>query len=83
MEVLVIDTEAWYENANTNLRSLKHDVGQCITESASYKKTMWERIETKLDEINVKNLGFDHPIYSGVLDSSQIPLQISWDNLFT
>jgi hypothetical protein len=40
MEALVIDTEAWYEDANTNLRSLKHDVGQCITESTSYEKTM-------------------------------------------
>ncbi|RGB32596.1 hypothetical protein C1646_762705 [Rhizophagus diaphanus] len=35
---------------------------------ASYEKTMWERIETELEEINVENLGFDHPICSGVLD---------------
>ncbi|CAI2190324.1 10453_t:CDS:1, partial [Funneliformis geosporum] len=54
--------------ANTNLRSLKHDVGQYITESTSYEKTMWEIIETELEEINVENLGFDHPICSGVLD---------------
>ena len=40
MEALVIDTEAWHEDANANLRSLKRDVGQCITESASYEKTM-------------------------------------------
>ncbi|PKC53318.1 hypothetical protein RhiirA1_479541, partial [Rhizophagus irregularis] len=52
MEALVIDTEAWYEDANTNLRSLKRDVGRCMTESASYEKTMWERIETELEEIN-------------------------------
>ena len=68
MEALVIDTEAWHEDANTNLRSLKRDVGRCITESTSYEKTMWEIIETELEEINVENLGFDHPICSGVLD---------------
>ena len=39
MEALVIDTEAWYEDANTNLRSLKHDVGWCITESAMVRDT--------------------------------------------
>ncbi|GET57733.1 hypothetical protein GLOIN_2v1787252 [Rhizophagus irregularis DAOM 181602=DAOM 197198] len=64
IKALIIDTKAWHENANANLRSLKHDVGQCITESASYEKTMWERIEMELEEINVENLGFNHPICS-------------------
>ncbi len=73
METLVINTEAWYEDANTNLRSLKHDVRQCMTESASYEKTMWERIETELEEINVKNLEFDHLICSGILDIKSEP----------
>jgi hypothetical protein len=73
MEALVIDTEAWYEDANANLRSLKRDVGRCITESTSYEKTMWERIETELEGINVENLGFDHPICSGVLDIKSEP----------
>ena len=68
MEALVIDTEAWYEDANANLRSLKRDVGQCKSKSVNYKKTMWEKIEIELEEINVKNLGFDHPICSGILD---------------
>ncbi|CAI2197519.1 9750_t:CDS:2, partial [Funneliformis geosporum] len=49
------------------------DVGRCITESTSYKKTMWERIETELEEINVEDLGFDHPICSGVLDIKSEP----------
>jgi len=40
MEALVINTEAWHEDANANLRSLKHDVGQCKSESVSYEKTM-------------------------------------------
>src|SRR3989337_4545025 len=73
MEALVIDTEAWYEDANANLRSLKRDVGQCKSESTSYEKTMWERIETELEEINVEDLGFDHPICSGVLDIKSEP----------
>ncbi len=29
---------------------------------------MWKRIEMELEKINVKNLGFDHLIYSGILD---------------
>jgi hypothetical protein len=73
MEALVIDTEAWCEDANANLRSLKRDVGRCVTESISYEKTMWERIETELEGINVENLGFDHPICSGVLDIKSEP----------
>ncbi len=68
MEVLVIDTEACHEDANANLRSLKCDVGQCKNENVSYEKTMWKRIETELEKINVENLGFDHLICSGVLD---------------
>ena len=73
MEALVIDTEAWHDDANANLRSLKRDVGQCKSESASYEKTMWERIEMELEEINVENLGFDHSICSGVLDIKSEP----------
>src|SRR5213076_3413643 len=73
METLVIDTKAWYDDTNANLRSLKRDVGQCKSESASYEKTMWERIEMELEEINVENLGFDHPICSGVLDIKSEP----------
>src|SRR3954453_18977537 len=73
MEALVIDTEAWHEDANANLRFLKRDVEQCKSESASYEKTMWERIETELEEINVENLEFDHLICSGVLDIKSEP----------
>ena len=40
MKALVINTEAWYEDTNTNLQSLKRDVEWCITENASYEKTM-------------------------------------------
>jgi hypothetical protein len=73
MKALVIDTEAWHEDANANLRSLKRDVGQCVNGSVSYEKTMWERIEMELNNINVENLGFDHPICSGVLDAKSEP----------
>ena len=38
MEALVIDTEAWYEDANTNLRFLKRDIERCMTESTNYEK---------------------------------------------
>ncbi len=68
MEVLIIDTEAWYEDANTNLRFLKRDIERCMTESTNYEKIIWERIEIELEEINVKNLEFDHLICLGILD---------------
>src|SRR4051794_28475598 len=73
MKALVIDTEAWHEDANANLWSLKHDVGQCVNGSISYKKIMWEKIEMKLNNMNIENLGFDHPICSGVLDIKSEP----------
>ena len=73
MQALVIDTETWHEDANANLRCLKRDVGQYISESTSYEKIMWKRIEMELKKINVENLGFDHPICSGVLDIKSKP----------
>ena len=73
MKALVIDTEAWHKDANANLWFLKCNVGQCVNRSVSYEKTMWERIEVELNNINVENLGFNHPICSGVLDVKSEP----------
>ena len=73
MKALVIDAETWPDDANANLRFLKRDVGQLINESTDYEKTMWERIEMELEQVNVESLGFDHPICSGVLDIKSEP----------
>ena len=73
MKALVIDAETWPDDANANLRYLKRDVGQLMNESTGYEKIMWERIEMELNNINVENLGFDHPICSGVLDIKSEP----------
>src|SRR6266542_4452251 len=73
MKALVIDIEIWPDDANANLRYLKRDVGQLINNSTSYEKTIWERIKMELEQINVENLGFDHPICSGVLDIKSKP----------
>ena len=73
MKALVIDAKTWPDNANANLRCLKRDVGQLMNESTGYEKIMWERIEMELNNINVENLGFDHPICSGVLDIKSEP----------
>ncbi|RGB23286.1 hypothetical protein C1646_774734 [Rhizophagus diaphanus] len=59
--------------ANANLQLLKRDIGQAINTISGYEKTMWERIETKLEEVDVESLGFDHPICSGVLDIRSEP----------
>ena len=63
MKALVIDAETWPDDANANLRFLKRDVGQLINESIDYEKTMWERIEMELEQVDVESLGFDHPIW--------------------
>ena len=73
MKALVIDAETWPDDANANLRFLKRDVGQLINESIDYEKTMWERIEMELEQVDVESLGFDHPICSGVLDIRSEP----------
>ena len=73
MKALVIDVETWPDDANANLRFLKRDVGQLINESIDYEKTMWERIEMELEQVDVESLGFDHPICSGVLDIRSEP----------
>ena len=73
MKALVIDAKTWPDDANANLRCLKRDVGQLMNESTGYEKIMWERIEMELNNINVENLGFDHPICSGVLDIKSEP----------
>ena len=73
MKALVIDAETWPDDANANLRFLKRDVGQLINESIDYEKTMWEKIEMELEQVDVESLGFDHPICSGVLDIRSEP----------
>ena len=73
MKALVIDAERWPDDANANLELLIRDVDQLISKSDGYEKTMWERIGTELEKVNVESLGFDHPICSGVLDIKSKP----------
>ena len=73
IKALVIDAETWSEDANANLQLLKRDVGRVVNNSSGYEKTMWERIETELEEVDIESLGFDHPLCSGVLDVKSEP----------
>lgn len=73
MKALVIDAETWPDDANANLELLIRDVDQFISKSDGYEKTMWERIGTELEKVNVESLGFNHPICSGVLDIKSEP----------
>ncbi|CAI2196501.1 2612_t:CDS:1, partial [Funneliformis geosporum] len=52
---------------------LIRDVDQLKSKSIGYEKTMWERIGTELEKVDVESLGFDHPICSGVLDIKSEP----------
>ncbi|RGB22340.1 hypothetical protein C1646_776250 [Rhizophagus diaphanus] len=67
----VLENKCWHLediiSAKDTLLKMR-DVGQCITESASYEKIIWKKIEIELEEINIENLRFDHPICLGVLD---------------
>ena len=85
MKALVIDAESWPEDANANLQLLKRDIGRVINNTSGYEKTMWERIETELEEVDVESLGFDHPICSGVLDIRSEPfteMPVSFCDIF-
>ncbi|GET02975.1 hypothetical protein GLOIN_2v1762192 [Rhizophagus clarus] len=73
MKALVIDVETWPDYANANLELLIRDVDQLKSKSVGYEKTMWERIGTELEKVDVESLGFDHPICSGVLDIKSEP----------
>ena len=35
---------------------------------------MWEEVEARLKEINVEDLGYDHPLCSGILDDGSVPI---------
>ncbi|CAI2195141.1 12814_t:CDS:2, partial [Funneliformis geosporum] len=51
---------------------LKRDVRWVVNNSSGHKKSMWERIEIELEEIDIESLGFDHPICSEVLDKLKL-----------
>src|SRR5207248_6343376 len=85
MKALVIDVETWPDDANANLELLIRDVDQLKSKSVGYEKTMWERIGTELEKVDVESLGFDHPICSGVLDIRSEPfteMPVSFCDIF-
>ncbi|CAG8631527.1 7966_t:CDS:2 [Diversispora eburnea] len=68
-----IDAIGWREDANANINSLKREVIKRTKETSGYEKQMWERVETELHDIKVGELGFDHPLCSGILDIRSEP----------
>ncbi len=73
MKALIINAKTWPDDTNTNLELLIRDVNQLKSKSVGYEKTMWERIGMELEKVNVKILGFDHPICFRVLDIKSKP----------
>ncbi|CAG8559672.1 10779_t:CDS:2, partial [Scutellospora calospora] len=73
LNVLQIDAIGWREDANANINSLKREVKKRTKETSGYEKQMWERVETELHYIKVEELGFDHPLCSGILDIRSEP----------
>ncbi|CAG8786330.1 16491_t:CDS:1, partial [Dentiscutata erythropus] len=37
------------------------------------EKSMWKNIENELEKIQIEELGYDHPLCSGILDDSSKP----------
>ncbi|CAG8740217.1 5728_t:CDS:2, partial [Dentiscutata erythropus] len=70
---LTINTITWCEDANANIRSLRHKIGKCKKDSNGDVKAMWEKIDLELQHANVEKLGFDHPLCSGILNITLEP----------
>ena len=52
----MIDVKTWSDDANANLELLIRDVNQLKSKSVGYEKTMWERIGTELEKVDVESL---------------------------
>ncbi|CAJ0768916.1 2005_t:CDS:2, partial [Entrophospora sp. SA101] len=60
----------FYHNAVNNFELLKHEVHKLAISSFGDDKEMWENVEKKLREINIEELGYDHPLCSDQASSA-------------
>ncbi|KAF0419887.1 hypothetical protein F8M41_007119 [Gigaspora margarita] len=69
-----VDAPSWVLEAHENLAILRRKISQAKGNTVDEAQSnLWTEIEKELDNINVKELGFDHPICSGILDVSSEP----------
>ncbi|CAI2198275.1 15495_t:CDS:2, partial [Funneliformis geosporum] len=63
-----IEQNEWTGVFKKEVKNFENVLERVINNSSGYEKTMWKRIETELEEVDIESLGFNHPLCSGVLD---------------
>lgn len=56
------------DNVNANLEFLIYNIDQLKNKSVSYEKTIWKRIGTESEKVNIKSLEFDYLICSRIFE---------------
>ncbi|CAJ0758714.1 11856_t:CDS:2, partial [Entrophospora sp. SA101] len=65
---------SWVVDATENLDALKRDIHKLALKSTGKEKITWEEIDVRLQMVQVVELGYDHPLCSGILDESLFPI---------
>ncbi|CAG8486906.1 9894_t:CDS:2 [Dentiscutata erythropus] len=60
----------WVIDASKNFEILKNDVHQLASLTSGNEKRLWEAVKSELNEVDVKDLEYDHPLCSGILDDT-------------
>ncbi|KAF0552624.1 hypothetical protein F8M41_021481 [Gigaspora margarita] len=67
MNALRVDATLWFSQAEENFNIV-------IQNSAGTAKTMWTKLSENLKRLDIKQLDYDNPIRSGILDSESEPV---------
>ncbi|CAG8801228.1 23167_t:CDS:10, partial [Gigaspora margarita] len=74
LELNALNVEVpWVVNASKNFETLKNEVHKVAMSAIEEEKTMWEAVESELQEIKIEDLGYDHLLCSEILDDSSVP----------
>ncbi|CAJ0760674.1 16972_t:CDS:2, partial [Entrophospora sp. SA101] len=74
LNALNVDAVPWVNNAIKNLDTLKRETRKLANNTSGLEKNMWEYIANELSKLRVSDLGYDHPLCSGILDVCSEPL---------
>ncbi|CAJ0754835.1 12672_t:CDS:2, partial [Entrophospora sp. SA101] len=74
LNALNVDAVPWVNNAIKNLDTLKRETRKLANNTSGLEKNMWEYIVNELSKLRVSDLGYDHPLCSGILDVCSEPL---------
>ncbi|CAG8709033.1 16400_t:CDS:2 [Rhizophagus irregularis] len=70
-----VDVDSWIDHAEENLKILKGNVAHAISKAKSgTEKLLWKRLGNDLEEIDVAQLPYNHPLCSGILDAESKPI---------